>query len=480
MEKPNILILVLDALRTQNMSLYGYNKKTTPNLEKISKEATLYKNTIASSYWTLPSTASLFTGTYTSTHYLIKNGDKLSQKFVTLPEYLNKKGYDCYGLSPNPFVSKYSKLDRGFHIFDDFYENSIKHKINSLTNNFFEGNSGENKNQVANTLFNKISKNYAYKKLYWYFTGFFDKFATSINNKIEYYLKNRDRNKPFFLYAHYTETHTPYVIPRKYREKFFENTDLKPWDINQDHFDYYINDSTITQEQFSTLRSIYDGAINYLDNKVFEIYDFLENNNLIDNTMLIITSDHGDQLGEKGLFFHVFSLYDTLIKIPLIIKYNENYDTKKIEEKLAQNTDIFPTIAYMLKDDEIELNKQFQGNNLLNDENEKRGNYAISELYKPFGPRLIKSRDKLKKYDKKLLAIRNDNKKYIFSSNGMNELYEIKNDVFEERNIYEKSYNPLEDFKKEEIFDWINTFKMVSKYDKSINKIQEEIYSRIK
>ena len=72
---------------------------------------------------------------------------------------------------------------------------------------------------------------------------------------------------------------------------------------------------------FKILRSLYNGTIRYLDNKVFEIVDFLKINNLFNNTMLIITSDHGDHLGEKDLFFHMFSLYDELIKIPLIIKY---------------------------------------------------------------------------------------------------------------------------------------------------------------
>ena len=480
MKKPNIIILVLDALRTQNMSTYGYDKNTTPYLDKISKQATLYKNAIASSYWTLPSTASLFTGTYTSTHYLIRNGDKLDNKYVTLPEYLNKKGYQCIGLSPNPFVSKYSKLDRGFHIFDDYYKESIKHKLNDITEHFFEGSSGDKKDGQINKIYNKISDYDVFKQFYWMITGNFDKFATSINKKIKYYLQNRSKNKPFFIYAHYTETHSPYVVPNKFRSKFIDDKDTKPWRINQDYFNYYTSDEKLNEKEFNIIRSIYDGTISYLDEKVYDIYTYLEKNNLLKDTILIITSDHGDQLGEKKLFFHVFSLYDTLVKIPLIIKFDDNTRIDSIENNIVQNTDIFPTILNLLNEKNQDINRQIQGNSLLNKKNQKRGDYAISELYKPFGPRLIKYRHKLKQFDKKLLAIRNNEKKYIYSSNGMHELYDIKYDKLEKDNLYNNNFDLEKDFKNNEVKDWITTFNLVSKYDKSINDIEKEILFRIK
>ena len=99
MKRPNILLIILDAVRAKNLSIYGYEKNTTPNLKKLLPDCVLYRNAISSSYWTMPSIASLFTGTYPSTHNLIHDGDVLRPNFITLPEFLKENGYLTIGLS---------------------------------------------------------------------------------------------------------------------------------------------------------------------------------------------------------------------------------------------------------------------------------------------------------------------------------------------------------------------------------------------
>jgi arylsulfatase A-like enzyme len=192
----------------------------------------------------------------------------------------------------------------------------------------------------------------------------------------------------------------------------------------------------MTDEDFHILRSLYDGAINYLDNKVQEIIILLKENDQWDNTIFIITSDHGEQLGEHNLFFHVFSLYDYLIKVPLIIKYPIDLNLKGNNMSVVQNVDIFPTITDITNLYDKKLLNQFQGNSLVSDKISNRNSkYAVSELIKPFGPAMIKHKEKLKKFNRKLHCIRTRNYKYIKSSDNLDEFYNLKNDPQENNNL---------------------------------------------
>ena len=472
MKKPNVIILLLDAVRTKNLSIYGYHKDTTPNMSKILTDSTLYKNMISSSYWTMPSVASLFTGTYVSEHYLVHNGDKLTTDLTTIAEKLKELGYYTLGISPNPFASGYSGLDRGFDVFENFYDNSFKHKVFSIFNKYIKSdikkpnNITEEKKDKDN-IFTKFSK-----KIYWELSGLSDKFARKTNNEIVHFIKNHDRNIPFFIYAHYNESHTPFVIPNKYRYKFLNKENKKEmWKIEQDLIKYYMDDD-LNIEDARLLEEIYEGSINYLDNTVYNLYKFLEKEKILDNTIFIITSDHGDQFGEHGLVFHEFSLYETLIKVPLIIRYPKGYPKNIVNYDIVQNVDIFPTILDVIN--ESENFSQLQGNSLISDSIKNRDNFAISELYKPLGPRLVPYKNKLLHYDKKLLSIRTENKKFIYSSDGVHELYDIKKDPNEVNNIYEKNYDIESEFgidsKK-----WIDKFELVSEYSKSLLELRSKV-----
>ena len=449
MKKPNILLIVLDAVRAKNLSIYGYEKNTTPNLKKILPNCVLYRNAISSSYWTMPSISSLFTGTYPSTHHLIYDGDILRPKFITLPEFLKEKGYLTIGLSPNPYVSKYSGLNRGFDIFHEFYPKSFKSILSGIIY----------RSQTRASMHDIIKDTKIYKKMLWYFTGFRDKYAKETNQKFFSLIQSINKNKPFFIYVHYDEAHTPYVLPKFYKEYFLNfKLNKEPWHINQNYIKYYSNEIKMPKNDFKVLRAIYDGAIKYLDEKIHEILIYLINNELFDNTLIIITSDHGDQLGEHNLFSHIFSLYDELIKVPLIIKYPDNIDKNGIENKIVQNVDIYPTILDLLKEGNGLLLKQFQGNSLISNCINKRSlKYGISELLKPFGLAIIKYKSNLKKYDRKLYSIRTIKNKYIYSTDNMHELYDLKKDPNEIKNIINEQSKTAMGLKNN-IIKWIKTF----------------------
>jgi len=431
MDNPNILLIVLDAVRASDLSVYGYDRETTPYLSKISSHCVKYNNAISSSYWTMPSIASLFTGTYASRHSLVYDGDMLPGDFTTLAEFLRKNEYTTVGLSPHPYVSRYTGLDRGFEVFQDFMDTKgITHYLSEQLKN----------------LFKKTQHNMAFKKIFWYLTMFSDQHASKTNEYFYSLMNKIDIDNPFFFYIHYNEAHTPYILPKYYRDYFLKkNIHKKPWLVNQDHVKYYNGEIKMDKKDFMTLRAIYNGAIRYLDYLIFELLIFLMKRRLFDNTMIIITSDHGDQFGEHGLFFHVFSLYDQLIKIPILIKYPKKMGKYGIKNEIVQNVDLFPTIIDLIDVDDEETLAQFQGNSLLSNRIRNRNEcYAISELIKPYGPSIEKYRNRLKIYDRTLMSIRTKNYKYMQKSDSMNEFYDLNNDPYEKLNLYNTNIKEIE------------------------------------
>ncbi|MFX0139910.1 MAG: sulfatase, partial [Candidatus Hodarchaeota archaeon] len=482
MFQPNIVLIVADCVRAQNMSIYGYDRDTTPMLKKIISNFVLYQNSISPSMWTLPSHASMFTSTYLSTHELIKEGDKLKQSLITMAEILKRAGYVTIGFCRNPFVSNFTGLDRGFNIFYGYnnyksYKTLLYELINERARRLRKISNNENIYKKINHNLNKqtyfldnFKKTNIFKKIFWKVTEFSDKSAKKTNNMV-YKTINKIKKRPFFMFIHYNEAHIPYVIPKKYKEKFLDKNQKKiAWQVNQDHIKFYLQKIRMNKSDFLVLKSLYDGAINYLDKRIYDMFMYLKNKNLLDNTLFIVTSDHGENLGEHNLLFHLFSLYDTLIKVPLLIKYPDNKKFSNIDDRIVQNVDILPTILDLIGINDDYILNQMEGNSLISSNIKNRDfEYGVSELMKPFGPSLLPYKNILKKYDERLICIRTKNEKYIHSSNKNHQLYDLKLDPNEQTNIYDKNMiNMIELKNKLEL--WVNKFNNASeKYKNHLN-----------
>lgn len=487
MKNPNILLIVMDAVRTHNMSIFGYEKETTPMLKRILSDCAFYKNAISSSYWTLPSYASTFTSTYVSRHGLVVNGDVLDKEFITMAEMLRAIGYKTIGICPSPYVSEFSGLQRGFEIFRDPANTSFRsrwyrrlnrgvlHTLEEVREERVAKKDYERLNRFAKAKLEIFKQSDIFKRFLWKLTGLFDKYAKATND-LAFNLIEKAK-EPFFVFIHYNETHTPYILPEMFRERFLSSVqEKKLWDVNQDFFKYYSGEAKMTQLDFSILKAFYDGAISYLDTRIFEIYSFLQKRELLDNTMVIITSDHGDSFGEHEIFFHAFCLYDTLIKIPLIIKYPVDLGIRGIENRMVQNTDLLPTIMDILRLDNRRLRDQIQGNSLLNSNIGSRDyTYAISELVKPFGPRIRSLRGKLGKFNRQLISIRTENKKYIYASDGNHEFYNLQDDPNENNNLV-NSPDPAITELREKLKPWLGPFHdCCKKIQQKIDQAKKEV-----
>ena len=411
---PNIMLIVMDTVRADHLSCYGYYRNTSPNLDAMAREGVIFTNAISPSPWTLPSHASMFTGLYPSQHGLNHRNFKLSPQATTLADVLRNIGYQTVGFSCNPWVGKASGLDQGF---EEFYEIWLPKDMPSIIR------LGEKLLRLVNT-------------------GEMDKGAAQANLKIKKWLGRWDRSKPFFIFVNYIEPHLGYYPPPPYNELFLEVSREKAEGVNQDPIAYMARKVEMTEEDFDILKSLYDGEIAYLDSRMGEIFSLMREMRILDETLLIITSDHGENIGDHNLMDHQLCLYDSLIKVPLVIRYPKLISRGRTVSSPVQTVDILPTIFSILQDHETGNHlKGLPGKNILNTNNNVT-RAVVAEYSRPLLTlRAFRSRFpefNRMPHDREIKAFVKDGVKYIWSSDGRDELYDLNQDPRESENIINK------------------------------------------
>jgi arylsulfatase A-like enzyme len=303
---PNVLVIVIDTLRADHLSSYGYGRPTSPLIDQLAKNGVLFENAVAPCSWTLPSHASLLTGRYPFEHGL-KNvqpwlgwGQKNLNGFATLGEAMQRSGYRTGAFSANRiFFTRNIGLDRGFMHFEDYFDSSADGFIRTFYGREFARfylNRTE-KSQVTrafrflgmNAWLDKDTEGSgdyggAYAKR---------KRADEVNRELVQWIQ-RDPRRPFFAFLNYLDVHYAYGGTYGYP---------KPeWDHG-----------TVIDE--------YDAGVKYVDDYIGRLLRELERQGVAENTIVIITSDHGESLGEHGMNYHGISLYWDLVHVPLIISF---------------------------------------------------------------------------------------------------------------------------------------------------------------
>jgi arylsulfatase A-like enzyme len=225
-------------------------------------------------------------------------------------------------------------------------------------------------------------------------------------------------------------------------------------------------------EDFRILLGAYDNSIRYADHLIQRIVGQLKSQGVYDRTMLVILADHGDNIGDHGLMFHYFCLYDTLIRIPLLIKFPQGHGPSGRVQQVVQNVDLFPTVLSLAGSQDSGAWDQAQGNDLLGIEPPRReGDLAVSELVKVFGPDKKHLKKELSRYDRRLLSVRTRDRKFIYSSRGDHECYDLSHDPGEQQNLHLKSsdFSDLEE-KARRYYDRMDHF-----YRENQGKIDGEI-----
>lgn len=288
---PNVLLLVLDTVRALSLSVYGYARPTTPTLEQLAARGVRFDRAVATAPWTLPTHSSLFTGRYAheiSAGYSVP----LDGTFPTLAERLTTMGYLTAGFAANTRYCSYEfGVTRGFGYYRD-YDVSLPEMVRSSA---FA--------RVVAFWFLKKSGRYSVPGR----LG-----AARMNERFLDWLDDEDRrapNRPFFAFMNYYDAHGPYEPPAPYDTMFLGREPLTRDSETQE----------FSKEQVDGLVASYDASIAYLDSKLGELFSALEQRGLLGNTIIIVTSDHGEEFNEHGQMNHGNTLYFPGLHVPLIV-----------------------------------------------------------------------------------------------------------------------------------------------------------------
>jgi arylsulfatase A-like enzyme len=338
---PNVILLVMDAVRADHLSLYGYSRSTAANLQKFADSATLYTHCFAVSDMTLATHASLFTGLYPEwhgAHYApptFPNGRPLPHATRTLSTILSKAGYVTLGIAANKYyLTPEFGLGQGF----DYYD--ARWPIPAI----------EMPAEV------------------WQRTAHPEQFSQSFRRVLSYVLEtaNLDRDKrtsadlnaealrligsaakakrPFFLFVNYMEAHTPYIPGSEFRDRYAgRDRHFTQFDMEDLTRAVRARKRLPTPHERDHLISQYDAGITQLDASIGRFIQQLKDRGVYDNSLIIVTSDHGETFGERYRLEHSSSVYQDQIAVPLIIKFPYSGE-KRVVDTDASQVDILPTI----------------------------------------------------------------------------------------------------------------------------------------
>ncbi len=333
--RPNILLIVVDSLRADHCSCYGYGANTTPVIDQIAREGILFKSAISAAGWTLPSHASMFTGLYPTEHGADAAGCTLDKQIPTLASILNNAGYATAAFSDNPIALAHG-LDRGFSTVVDSWHESHGN-LRETAKKFFGPRLVGKAKELRRVLY---SKRVAGAKVHGS-----PRTINSIVTWVRSFMGDRG-SFPFFLFANFTDVHMPYFPPMRLARPILASAAVGQgvYSLKQINISSLVDVLGLEESDLQLLRDLYDGEISYVDGQLGGFFSQLDQLGALNNSLVIITADHGDHLGDHGMVGHGISLYDSLLKVPLVVSYPGHVQAGKVHEKQVQTLDIFSTV----------------------------------------------------------------------------------------------------------------------------------------
>jgi len=381
----NVILLTVDALRKDTLGCYGNKDKLTPFVDSLQDKCIRFTKMQSIG----PYTQASFPGILTSSYYFeYGRGKKLSPKRTLISEVLKKFGITTAGFHSNPYLSDFFGWNRGWDVFYDSMDVDVTSEIP-------------------------------------YIKG--DEINKKVGEWLSSYIKGKEYN-PFFLWLHYMDVHEPYVPERKYIDMVDPSINLSQNEMFNLFKDIVLKRDVSDERTVKLLKKLYDAHVRETDDYIKKFFNILEKLNLLRDSIIIITSDHGDEFGEHNGLSHDGKMYSELIDIPLLI-YGYDKDKGEICDTLVSNVDIPPTIVHLFG---IELVKNFEGYSLFPFENyPKKG---------CFGEAIGKIGQKEKDTDKPVYFYRESDLKIIYrKSSNIWEMYNLKKDPKEVNNIIDTS-----------------------------------------
>jgi arylsulfatase A-like enzyme len=459
---PNIVLIVLDTVGAKHLSLYGYQKPTTPNLERIAEECSVYSRCLAPACWTMPSHASMFTGLYPSQHGAFESRFLLRDNLPHLVPILKAEGYTTIGISTNALVSPASGLCQDFDEFHDLGSQDRSRILAGLQGSD-QHDSQSNNGNLSACLQTAISSKNAMSKMLGYLweTGQAGEVLKTsmkmvtrqaakwlrphpIDNATPYTRKTQSlmadilrkrltsKNSPFFLFVNILQAHQNYCPPMRRRRfsSWHDRVTASPQKF------YFHGASPDLARLVNTYSNLYDDEILYLDTVIGQLWQMFQSVSLFEDTVVIITSDHGEHFGEKGHYTHVLSLYNELLWVPLIIRFPKSLALPGQDRRLVSLTDLYATILDLV---DSPMPRPETSCSLL--ASPQRA-LAISQCVYPemwqryLDPKKELSRSQGETFSPPVFAVTTEGDlKFIEKRDGSLEIYDLKESLLEKRDI---------------------------------------------
>ncbi len=281
---PNVLFVTIDTLRADHLSTYGYERETSPFLDSLAAEGVRFDDPVSAAAWTKPATGTIFTGLYPSRHGALYHGSRLQlpDGMQTVAEAFRENGYVTAGFVSNPNVKAVFDFDRGF---DEFFDSPVEDTLTLAC--------------IRTTWFGRIVMRLLRHQFNWKY----ENDARQMNAHVFGWLAQNAQQR-FFLYVHYIDPHIPYDPPSPWREEFAQDHGFPIFNARKERVG----------------RDLYDAEIAYTDVAIRELADELKRLGVWDETLLVLTSDHGEEFFEHEVIGHGFSLFQPVVKVPLIMR----------------------------------------------------------------------------------------------------------------------------------------------------------------
>lgn len=394
----NIILIVVDCLRADHLSCYGYFRKTSPNIDSLAQEGILFEQAITQANKSLLSFASIFTSQYVSTHGVNETDRCLGDSALTLAEVLKIYNYRTAAFVGGRLLNPVYRLNQGFDTY--FCVDKTAHSFNEV-----------------------------------------------IPEALKWLKERKEKKDKFFLLLHGNDLHTPYSFPVKfvydkgYRGRLSDPTLVKYFSLIYKKKIWEENKKPIplSDRDINYIIALYDEGINYADELIGNFLNYLSELKLLDKTIIVLTADHGEELFDHDWFFHVYNLYEGTIRVPLIIRIPSlKLEKKKIAHQV-QLIDLMPTILELIG---IEPNMQAEGHSLLS--------LIIGKITPGFNQYVFSEASF------GVVAIRADKWKLIYYLNDPDktELFNLKVDPKEKNNLIKKRPEIALQFIKE-LFGWL-------------------------
>lgn len=306
--KPNVLLISVDSLRADHLGAYGYERDTSPTIDRLAREGALFTNAVSSTSWTLPAHMALLTGLPDTVHGVTNHTTRLDPKVETLAQAFQEAGYYTVGFFSGPFLHPAFGFGRGFkeyvdctgyHVTESAFGSSALHQASHA--------------DVTN--------------------------PTVLKRVIERLERVGERR--FFFFVHLWDVHYDYIPPPPYDRMFdpgyrgnFSARDFsRNWAFRPG----------MNEADYEHVVALYDGEIRSTDDTISAILEAVARYGLLEETLVVITADHGDEFLEHGGKGHRHTLYEELVHVPLVFRYPKKIAARRVESVVSL-IDVAPTI----------------------------------------------------------------------------------------------------------------------------------------